>query len=123
MALIQFGEALLAGAVCSVTLPDATKFLVQRVTENDPIVEGLGSVKDENGVVVNRHYAQLVNTITVEFVPEDDFVMGTTFPAMDNITIGADKWFVASAPSVREALPIGWTVRLEKWNLAKVVVT
>ena len=119
MAMIQFGEQLLVGAVCSVTLPDASKFHVQRVTENDPIVE-LGSVKDANGATITRFYPEKIDTITVEFVPEDDFVMGTSFPAFDNVTIGADKWFVASSPAMREAAPVAWTVRLEKWNLAKV---
>ena len=120
MALIQFGEQLLAGAVCSVTLPGASTFHVQRVTENDAIAE-IGSVKDANGATITRFYPEKISVITVEFIPEDDFVMGTSFPVFDNVTIGSDLWFVASAPSMREALPVAWTVRLEKWNLAKVV--
>jgi hypothetical protein len=121
MAATQFGTSLILGASTTITLPNASSYYVESVTENEAEIDE-EKTYDADGAIANiaqfGKYPIVTATLickTTTAAPATDFPVGTV------ITIGADKWYIASAPITKTKSPHRVTVRLIKYNLALVV--
>jgi hypothetical protein len=117
MAAVQFGEDVGAGAAISITLPNATNYYLESVTENEAILDE-ETTTDADGKPVNIIQFFNIPVVTANLVCKAAGAPATDFPVGSVITIGSDKWKIASAPVTKSKSPHKVSVRLEKWNLA-----
>lgn len=120
MAATQFGTSLILGATCTITLPNASSYYVESVTENEAERDE-EKTYDANGAIANiaqfGKYPIVTATLvckTTTAVPATDFPVGTV------ITISGNYWFIDSAPITKSKSPHRVTVKLIKYNLNAV---
>jgi len=121
MAATQFGTSLIMGASITITLPNASSYILESCTENEAERDE-EKTYDASGAIANiaqfGKYPIVNATLickTTTAAPATDFPVGTV------IQIGADYWMIDSAPIVKSKSPHRVTVRLIKYNLATVV--
>jgi hypothetical protein len=116
----QIGTDLSVGATCTLTIPNATKYIVVSCTEGGKQVD-LEDIVDPDGKLITRLVFNRFAKITIELIckstaePATDFVEGsvTSFGVAPN-----DKWYIDSAPIVKTKSATKVTVGMTNIGLA-----